>query len=154
MADQASGPYLGDVVSSAAGRHAPGSGTQGETRSHDERAEVHGGPTRCDVGTWIGADRCRDEATGRPPRTATAGGNGGLEPVGIDLHCNRRRHAVLTDGIVEIHCRWCSSKVHKRVYHRWDLVSGDRVDDRVEPMFDDPTSLSGTRHKTEPESRL
>lgn len=51
----------------------------------------------------------------------------------IDLHCAKRRHARLVgDRIIEIHCRWCSAVRGYAVYHRFDKVTGELIDDECE----------------------
>jgi hypothetical protein len=51
----------------------------------------------------------------------------------VDLHCVRRKHAVLTDGqVIEIHCRWCSEKQGRKVIHRWRVDGGQPLVDRYE----------------------
>ncbi len=48
----------------------------------------------------------------------------------IELECERRLHAILEPSVIEIHCRYCSGE--RRVFHRWDRETGDRLDDRTE----------------------
>jgi len=48
------------------------------------------------------------------------------------LHCVRRTHAVIVGDVVEIHCRWCSSKTGVPVTHRWDRTTGEPLNDRHE----------------------
>lgn len=48
-----------------------------------------------------------------------------------ELRCPRRLHAKIVDGVVEIHCRLCSTP-RRRVYHRWDAVTEEPFPDRVE----------------------
>lgn len=48
-----------------------------------------------------------------------------------ELKCPRRLHAKIDRGVVEIHCRYCST-ARARIYHRWDVQTRDRLPDRVE----------------------
>jgi len=47
------------------------------------------------------------------------------------LKCPRRLHAKIDRGVIEIHCRSCSTP-EATVYHRWDVQTRDRLPDRVE----------------------
>ena len=50
-----------------------------------------------------------------------------------DLHCAKRKHGIIKRGqLIEIHCKWCSSVNGAPTYHRWKLVGGTPLPDRVE----------------------
>jgi hypothetical protein len=57
----------------------------------------------------------------------------------MELRCPHKKHGELVDGVIEIKCssRFCGAANGVVVIHRWDALSGERLEDR---RFADPVA--------------
>ena len=47
----------------------------------------------------------------------------------VELRCSVHLHARLVDGVIEVRCRQCSKDQGRPVYHRWDALTGEPIND-------------------------
>lgn len=65
----------------------------------------------------------------------------------MDLRCDHKKHGEIIEGVLEIKCssRFCGAGAGRVVViHRWDVLTGERLDDR---RFAVPTAIA--RHAKE-----
>lgn len=54
-------------------------------------------------------------------------------PIGAkELVCaGPRKHGVIIGTVLEVHCRYCTRLEGRRVYHRFDTGTGEKLPDRL-----------------------
>lgn len=55
----------------------------------------------------------------------------------MDLRCEHKKHGEIVEGILEVKCssRFCGAGAGVVVIHRWDVLNGERLNDK---RFRDP----------------
>lgn len=56
------------------------------------------------------------------------------EQTGVVLRCGHRIHGTLEDRVIVVKCRSCTSLAGHPVYHRFDTMTGQMVDEDGKPI--------------------